>query len=98
MTTYQSFYDQQLTAEAKKYTVDFSDFLGSASLVSGSTSYAQTYGGSASGSATTVVAGGSLATFTTPALSAAGLYTFTTSVTLSDAQVRKALYVIRVDA
>lgn len=99
MSTLQTFYDAQLTSEVKKYTVDLSAFVPTGgSVASGSTSYAQTYNGSASGTCTTAVDGGSALTFTTPALSAAGLYTFTASATLSDSQIRKAIYVIRVDA
>lgn len=97
MSTFQTFYDTQLTAEVKKYTPDFTAFLPTGgSVASASTAYTQTYNGSASGScATTVTA--SAATFTTPALSATGLYQFVVSATLSDSQVRKAVYVVRVD-
>lgn len=98
MSTFQTFYDTQLTAEVKKYTVDLSAFLPSgASPASASTSYAQTYGGSVSGSCVTTVSASGV-TFTAPALSTAGLYTFTVSATLTDSQIRKAFYVIRVDA
>lgn len=98
MSTFQTFYDTQLTAEVKKYTPEFTAFLPSGgSVASASTAYAQTYGGSVSGSCVTTTTA-STATFTTPALSAAGLYTFTVSATLSDSEIRKAIYVIRVDA
>ena len=98
MTTFQTFYDTQLTSEVKKYSPDFSAFLpAGGSVASGSTAYAQTYGGAASGTCSTSTSA-SGATFTTPALSAAGLYTFTCSVTLSDSQIRKAIYVVRIDA
>ena len=97
--TLQTFYDTQLTSETKKYTVDLSAFIPTgASAVSGSTSYAQTYNGSAAGTFSTSINGGSAVTFTATGLSAAGAYTFTTSVTLSDSQVRKVIYVVRVDA
>lgn len=93
------FWDVQLTSEVKKYSIDFGPFIPTgASVASGSTSYTQQYNGSASGTATTSITGGSIATFTAPALTTTGYYLFTTSVTLSDSQVRKALYGIRVDA
>lgn len=99
MSTLQTFYDVQFTNEVKKYTVDLSAFVPTGgSVASGSTSYAQSYNGSASGTCTTAIDGGSALTFTTPALSAAGLYTFTASATLSDSQVRKVVYVVRIDA
>jgi len=95
--TVQTFYDTQLTAEVKKYTVDLSAFLpAGGSVVSGSATYSQTFGGAASGTCS-VSTTASAATFTSPALSAAGLYTFTLSATLSDSQIRKAYYAIRVD-
>lgn len=97
MSTYNTFYDSQLTGEVKKYTVDLTAFLPTGgSVSSGSTSYSQTYNGSASGSCTVVVTASTL-TFTAPSL-ATGSYLFTCSATLSDSQIRKALYVIRVDA
>lgn len=98
MSTYNTFYDTQLTSEVKKYTVDLSAFLPSGgSVASASASYSQTYNGSASGSCATSVTASEV-TFTSPALSATGSYLFTVSATLSDSQIRKALYVIRVDA
>lgn len=100
MSDVQMFYRSQLTGEIKKYSPDFSEVIPTgASIPSGSaaTTYTQILNGSASGSAaTTVDATGTVPTFTTPALSTIGAYAFTVSASLSDGQVRKALYVIKV--
>lgn len=99
MTTLQTFYDTQFTSEVKKYSVDLEQFIpAGGSVSSGSCNYTQTFNGSASGSAAVSITGGSILTFTTPALSTAGVYEFLSSVTLSDSQIRKVLYVIRFDA
>jgi len=98
----QIFYRRQLTGEIKKYSPLFSAVIPTgASIPSGSaaTSYTQTYNGSASGSCVTSVdATGTIPTFTTPALSAVGVYAFTVTASLSDGQVRKAIYYVGVDA
>ena len=102
MSDVQTFWRKQLTGEVKKYSPDFTAVIPTgASIPSGSaaTTYSQTYNGSAAGSAaTTVDATGTIPTFTTPALSTTGLYQFLVAASMSDGQVRKALYVIQVDA
>ena len=102
MSTYQSFFDSQLTSEIKKYTTDFGEFFSSGASIpsagSASASYQQTLGGAASGSCAVAVTGGSLVTHTSPALSAAGAYTFTVTANVTDGQTRKALWFVRVDA
>lgn len=96
--TVDAFYDSQRTGEVKKYTTDMSNFLpAGASISSASANYVQTYNGSASGSCATAVSGGSV-THTSPALSTTGTYTFTVSATVSDGEVRKAVWYINVDA
>lgn len=96
--TVQTFWDSQLTDEIKPYTTDVTAFLPSGvTVVSGSASYSQTFGGSAAGSApVTVDAGGSGVTHTTPALAAVGEYDFTVAFTLTNGNVRKVLYKISV--
>lgn len=97
--TLQTYWDTQYTGETRIYTIDISGFIpAGASATGGSTTYAQTYNGSASGSAATTITGGSALSFTTPAFSAVGQYTFTASASLSDGQLRKLVYIIRVDA
>jgi hypothetical protein len=102
MSTIQSFFDSQLTNEAKKYTTDFGEFFSSgasiAAAASTSASYQQTLGGAASGSCAMALTGGSLVTHTSPALSAAGAYTFTVAASCTDGQVRKALWYVSVNA
>lgn len=93
----QIFYDTQMTAELKKYTVDLTEFLPtSASIAGASAWYAQTFGGSTSGSMATSVTS-PYVTFTTPSLTT-GLWTLGASAALSDGQIRKALVIVRVDA
>ena len=98
----QIFFRRQLTSEIKKYSPDFSAVLPTgASIPSGSaaTTYTTSFLGSGSGSCTTSVnAAGTIPTFTTPALSAVGVYIFTVSASLSDNQVRRAIYYVSVDA
>lgn len=94
------FVRRQIAGEQKSYSPDFLQLIPvGASLTGASTAYTQLYGGSMSGSAqTSIDATGTIVTFLTPALSPAGLYRFTVTATVSDGQVRKALYDIRVDA
>lgn len=98
MTTVQSFFDTQLTNEVKPYTTDFTEFIrAGASIASVAASYAQTFGGAASGSCAVGASGGSV-THISPALSAAGSYRFTVAATMSDSDVRKAIWHVRIDA
>jgi hypothetical protein len=98
MTTYQVFYDTQLTSEVKKYSTDLDQFIPAAgSVVSGSCTYTQTFNGTATGSAAVSITGGSIGTFTSPALSGTGVYQFVTSYTLSDSQIRKTVHLVHID-
>lgn len=95
MTT-QLFWDTQLNGEIKKYTVDLTEFLPtSASVVSASSGYAQTFNGSSSGSMATTVTN-PYVTFTTPSLTT-GVYTLGGSATLSDGQIRAFKVFVHVD-
>lgn len=95
--TVQTFWDSQLTGEVKDYTVDVSEWLADGvTVVSGSASYTQTYGGSAAGSAPVSVAS-PYATLTTPALTTVGRYEFKALLTQSDSRVRAVLWKIAVD-
>lgn len=97
--TVASFFDTQRTSEVKKYSTDFGDFIPSgASVVSASANYAQSFGGTASGSCVTSVTGGSIVTHTSPALSLTGAYAFTISATLTDNQIRKAIWYVTISA
>lgn len=94
--TVQTFWDSQLTAEIKPYTTDVTAFLPSGvTVVSGSASYSQTFGGSAAGSAPVTVTDTAV-TFTTPALAAVGEYEFVSTFDLSNGNRRKVLYKISV--
>ncbi len=95
--TVQTFFDSFIAGEVAKRTTDFGEFIpAGASIPSAgntSASYQQTFGGSLSGSCATSVAGGSLVTHTIPAAaSLTGQYTFSVAASLSDGQVRKALW------
>lgn len=97
--TVASFYDTQYLYEVKKYSTDFGDFIPTGgSVVSASANYAQTFGGTASGSCVTSVTGGSIVTFVSPALSVAGTYTYSASATLTDGQVRRANWYVTISA
>lgn len=101
--TVQSFFDSQLISEVKPMTTDFTDFIrDGASISSVAASYAQTFapgGGSlASGGSCAVGASEGSVTHTSPALSAAGGYRFVVTATMSDGDVRKALWYVRIDA
>jgi len=96
--TVQRFYDSQLTTEVKPYTTDFTDFIRSGASISAvAASYAQTFGGSLSGSCAAGASAGSV-THVSPALSLAGSYTFNVTATMSNSDVRRAIWFIRVDA
>lgn len=95
--TVQTFWDSQLTGEVKDYTANVSEWLpDGVTVVSGSASYAQTYGGSAAGSAPVSVVS-PYVTLTTPALAAVGRYEFKALLTQSDSRVRAVLWKIAVD-
>lgn len=89
------FVRRQSTGEVKAYSADFTRVIPSgASIPSGSAAvvYTQTYGGASSGSVpATVNAAGVIVTYITPALTA-GVYRFVVSASMSDGQVRQAIY------
>lgn len=88
----------QAAGEAKAYSPDFSRVIPTgASIPAGSAAvtYTQTYGGASSGSVPAVVSPtGVIVTYITPAL-AVGAYRFIVSASLSDGQVRWAVYDIQ---
>lgn len=99
MTDIPSYFDGQKTAEVKQYATNFGDYIpAGGSVASASAAYAQTFGGAASGSCAVGVSGGSVVYHTSPGLSLPGSYTFTVSASLSDGQLRKALWFVKVDA
>lgn len=95
------FVRRQAADERKAYSPDFSRVIPvGASIPPGSASvaYTQTYGGASSGSLpATVDPSGAIVTYVTPAF-AAGVYRITVSASLSDGQVRRALYDLHVVA
>lgn len=97
----QSFYGTQVTGEVKPWTTDFTAFIRSgASISSVAASYAQTFSGTggalASGSCAVGASGGSV-THVSPALSDTGSFTFAVTATMSNADVRVALWFVKVD-
>ena len=101
-TTIQTFFESQLVNEVKPYTTDFTDFIRSGASISAvAASYAQTFnpGGSAlaSGSCAAGISAGSV-THISPALSAAGSYSFLVTATMTDNDVRKAIWYVQIDA
>lgn len=95
------FVRRQVSGERKAYSPDFSRVIPvGASIPAGSASvtYTQAYGGASSGSLPAIVdSSGTIVTYVTPAFSA-GVYRVTVSASLSDGQVRRALYDLHVVA
>lgn len=104
MTDSPSYFATQFTAEAKKYSYDFSQLVPGASIAASgaSGSFAQSFGytgGSVPGSAGScaVSAAGAVVTLTTPILTQAGAYTLTAAAALSDGSLREVNWYVRVD-
>lgn len=99
--TSQTFYDTQLGNETKPYTTDFTNFIrAGASISAVAASYAQSF--SAAGSALAsgscaVGASGASVTHVSPPLPDPGSYSFAVTATMSNGDVRSAIWYVKVD-
>jgi len=101
MATEQMFFDSQLTGEVKPMTTDFTNFIRSGASISAvAASYAQSFSGTggalASGSCAAGASGGS-GTFVSPAPTDPGPYAFAVTATMSNGDVRSAIWFVKVD-